>query len=211
MNNSTTKTLSWLIVLAGIWEVISPWVLGFSNLPSAMINAVITGALLIIYGLVAAFTRSSGLAMVLNWLNALVGLWLIVAPFVMGFAALSYAAEISSIIVGAVAVIFGIWAAVAASRRSRVETMESEHMMGSIPVTGTGTVGSMDGDIQRRVMDRLTQDPRVHGSGIDVLVNNGEVTLRGMVKSSEEKRLAENDAEAVSGVRSVRDDLTTSM
>ena len=106
MNNSTTKTLSWLIVLAGIWEVISPWVLGFSNLPSVIINAVITGALLIIYGLVAAFTRSSGLAMVLNWLNALVGLWLIVAPFVMGFAALSYAAEISSIIVGAVAVIF---------------------------------------------------------------------------------------------------------
>jgi hypothetical protein len=42
--------LSWINVLAGIWLIISPWVLGFRSITAATWSAVITG---IIVGLVA--------------------------------------------------------------------------------------------------------------------------------------------------------------
>jgi len=205
MNNTgTNKSLNWIIALMGVWELISPWVLGYSALTSAMLAAVIVGALLIIFGMWAALSRSA--ARVLDWLNALLGLWLIIAPFVLAFTALTPAGEISSIIVGVVVLILGVWAAVAAGRGIRTPEMAAGTMAGTVPVTGSGS-SSMDDQIQNRVMDRWMQDPKVDVSGINVSVNNGTVMLKGSVHSTEERRLAENDAESVAGVQGVDDNL----
>lgn len=64
-----------------------------------------------------------------------------------------------------------------------------------------------DERIKEDVNDRLTDDWAVDASGIEVDVENCEVTLTGEVSSREEKRRAEDVAEAVSGVRHVQNNL----
>lgn len=60
-----------------------------------------------------------------------------------------------------------------------------------------------DDRIREEVSDRLTDDYGVDASNITVQVKDGEVTLTGSVTTREQKRRAENLAEATSGVREV--------
>jgi osmotically-inducible protein OsmY len=64
-----------------------------------------------------------------------------------------------------------------------------------------------DDRIRDDVNDRLTDDPHVDASEIDVSVQNREVTLTGTVNSRFEKRHAEDIAESVSGVAHVQNNL----
>lgn len=60
-----------------------------------------------------------------------------------------------------------------------------------------------DDRICEDVCDRLTEDPSVDASDVEVHVADGEVTLAGSVESRWEKRRAEDDAMSTSGVRDV--------
>jgi hypothetical protein len=60
-----------------------------------------------------------------------------------------------------------------------------------------------DSRIQEDINDRLTDDPLVDASEVDVAVQNGEVTLKGTVDDRLAKRRAEDIAESVSGVTNV--------
>ncbi|WP_051440915.1 osmotically-inducible protein OsmY (plasmid) [Ensifer sp. WSM1721] len=64
-----------------------------------------------------------------------------------------------------------------------------------------------DQRIREDVSDRLTDDPHVDASDIEVTVENGEVTLSGTVMSRPVKHRAEDIAESVSGVRDVQNNL----
>jgi osmotically-inducible protein OsmY len=64
-----------------------------------------------------------------------------------------------------------------------------------------------DDRIRDDVNDRLTDDPFVDASEIDVSVQNGEVTLGGTVDNRQTKRRAEDVAENVSGVKHVQNNL----
>ena len=64
-----------------------------------------------------------------------------------------------------------------------------------------------DARIMEDVNDRLTEDPHIDASEIEVSVANREVTLSGTVNSRFEKRHAEDLAEAVSGVSHVQNNL----
>ncbi|HEX2115671.1 MAG TPA: BON domain-containing protein [Alphaproteobacteria bacterium] len=64
-----------------------------------------------------------------------------------------------------------------------------------------------DERIREDVSDRLTDDPGVDASEIDIQVSNGEVTLSGTVHSRWQKRRAEDIAEDVSGVKHVQNNL----
>ena len=74
---------------------------------------------------------------------------------------------------------------------------------------GKGPVGWQRSDerIREDANDRLTDDPRVDASNITVTVQSGEVTLNGTVPSRNEKRRAEDLAEAISGVKHVQNNL----
>jgi osmotically-inducible protein OsmY len=61
--------------------------------------------------------------------------------------------------------------------------------------------------IRNDVYDRLNDHPNVDSSDIEVRVNQGIVTLEGTVHDRREKRLAEDIAESVSGVRDVQNNL----
>ena len=64
-----------------------------------------------------------------------------------------------------------------------------------------------DQRIQEEVCDRLTSDPYVVASEIQVSVKDGEVTLEGTVFERHMKRLAEDCVETVSGVSQVHNRL----
>jgi len=57
------------------------------------------------------------------------------------------------------------------------------------------------------ICDRLTVDPRIDASDVEVEVKAAEVTLRGSVRSRDEKRYAEDVVEHVMGVRDVNNHL----
>ncbi|MDP2355851.1 MAG: BON domain-containing protein [Beijerinckiaceae bacterium] len=64
-----------------------------------------------------------------------------------------------------------------------------------------------DTRINEDVCDRLTEHPMVDASDIEVAVSEREVTLSGTVSTRDEKRRAEDIAEAVSGVSHVQNNL----
>jgi len=64
-----------------------------------------------------------------------------------------------------------------------------------------------DERIRDDINDRLTDNDWLDASDVDVSVSGGEVTLSGMVESRHAKRLAEDIAEAVSGVTHVQNNL----
>jgi len=74
---------------------------------------------------------------------------------------------------------------------------------------GKGPKGYTRSDerIREDVNDRLTDDPWLDASDIDVAVAIGEVTLTGEVLSRQDKRRAEDCAEMVSGVTHVQNNL----
>jgi osmotically-inducible protein OsmY len=71
--------------------------------------------------------------------------------------------------------------------------------------SGRGPRGFKRGDerIEEDVNEQLTRHSRIDASDIEVSVQNGEVTLRGHVDHRESKRLAEDIAESVFGVKEV--------
>lgn len=75
---STVITASSLNVLAGIWLIIAPFVLGYSN-GNPYWNDILFGAIVVVLGLVRASGayRESGL----SYLNALVGVWVFASAF----------------------------------------------------------------------------------------------------------------------------------
>ncbi|HEY4030249.1 MAG TPA: BON domain-containing protein [Caulobacteraceae bacterium] len=64
-----------------------------------------------------------------------------------------------------------------------------------------------DGRIEEDVNDRLTDDPYLDASDVQVAVKDSEVTLTGTVTRREDKRRSEDLAELVSGVTHVQNNL----
>jgi osmotically-inducible protein OsmY len=60
-----------------------------------------------------------------------------------------------------------------------------------------------DGRIEEDINERLTQHGTIDATDVEVSVQNAEVTLRGTVDSRQAKRLAEDIADSVSGVKDV--------
>jgi BON domain len=74
---------------------------------------------------------------------------------------------------------------------------------------GIGPKGYQRSDerLREEVCERLTADPDVDASELEVSVQNGEVTLQGTVPARDMKRAAEDCAEAISGVQQVHNRL----
>lgn len=70
---------------------------------------------------------------------------------------------------------------------------------------GRGPKGYQRSDdrIREDVCDRLTDDPDIDASDIEIAVSRGEVTLSGTVREREDKRRAEDLIERISGVNEV--------
>ncbi len=92
-------------LVAGIWLVIAPWVLGYTSI-TAQWNDVACGVAITLL----ALARLSGASRLIwaSWLNCMIGIWLIVATFTID---LNPTEWINDVIVGAVVALLALWSA----------------------------------------------------------------------------------------------------
>jgi osmotically-inducible protein OsmY len=87
------------------------------------------------------------------------------------------------------------------------EGAESRRRMDEHRGKGPKNYSRSDERIREDVSDRLSDDPLVDASEIEVSVSSQEVTLSGTVHTRQQRRLAEDCAESVSGVKHVQNNL----
>jgi hypothetical protein len=102
---------SWADLAAGLWLVIAPFVLTYStSIPRARANELIIGALVASMGATRVFGnyRSGRLNQLISALNVLPGIWLVAAPFILGYSDMSRP-RWTDIITGIAIIVFSAW------------------------------------------------------------------------------------------------------
>ena len=99
--DNSIRSLAGLNFLFGLWLIISPYILSYDNSQSKW-QQTIAGVIVAILAAVRYFALDQVWA---SWVNAVVGLWMIIAPFATNFqpAAARWNAVIFGILVGIVA------------------------------------------------------------------------------------------------------------
>lgn len=107
----------WVNLALGAWLFVSPWVLGYAGHAAPAWNSWILGIVVVAVA-AAALIR---FAVWEEWLNAICGLWLLVAPWVMGFAGADAAAALwNHVLMGLAIGILALWDALAHGTEDRV-------------------------------------------------------------------------------------------
>lgn len=91
-------------LIAGIWLAVSPWVLAYQAETRPAFNAVVAGALIALIAFYALFEVFAWQ----EWANLLLGVWLIVSPWLLGFSAMQ-TVMLNAVIVGALVAAMAFW------------------------------------------------------------------------------------------------------
>ncbi|MFI7705026.1 SPW repeat protein [Nonomuraea sp. NPDC049480] len=104
--NPAVQLADGLTLLAGLFLALSPWIVGFTNIGSLTMNNLVTGiaVALLSLGFSSAFGRTYGIA----WTAPLLGVWTILAPWLIRGEADTAATITTNVIVGAVIAILGL-------------------------------------------------------------------------------------------------------
>jgi hypothetical protein len=109
--HSRINTTSGLDVVAGIWLVIAPFILNYTGM--SMQNDIIVGVAVAV--LAASRLMGEGYRIAWpSWVNAILGVWLIAAPFVMGYA--NTTATWNDVVLGIIVAILATTSALATPR-----------------------------------------------------------------------------------------------
>jgi SPW repeat len=107
--------LDGLTVLTGLYLAISPWVVGFSSMTNLTINDLVIGAALAL--LAVGYASAPGRTFGVSWIAPVLGVWTIIAPWVVNGGSATTKTIWSNVVAGAVAVILGLGAISVAARR----------------------------------------------------------------------------------------------
>jgi hypothetical protein len=122
MANQTTnrRWQDWVTLVLGIWLFISPWALGFyAGMTAASWNFFIVGVAFVVFAVAALNLRT----LWEEWVNLVLGIWMIVSPWVLRFNGTSVARD-DAIIVGLIAAAISIWAIAERQLPSRETDMD---------------------------------------------------------------------------------------
>lgn len=95
----------WLKVAVGLLVIASPWILGASASNAILWNSLIVGGLLALAGLWALYQPMEALP---EWASVVLGIWLVISPWILGFSATTSAVWYD-VIAGAVVAIVAVW------------------------------------------------------------------------------------------------------
>lgn len=104
MNRFSTFWQDTVRFLLGAAMLISPWVLGFAAERTPSWNAFIVGAVIALMAIAALFAFQ----MWEEWVSALLGAWLIISPWMLGFTAHTTAAY-THVLIGIATVVLALW------------------------------------------------------------------------------------------------------
>jgi len=100
----------WVNLILGIWLFIAPWFwTGTARaIQSARTDSLVLGVIVI---LMALWALASPNVQLPEWINTIAGIWLFIAPWVLGFAAVAHGAAWTSWIIGIIVFLCSIAAA----------------------------------------------------------------------------------------------------
>ena len=84
MKRTKTSSGGWLIILLGLWILVSPFVLGYDGETAGMLSDVISGAALVLIGIVSEWVNGNLIAM-----SVPVAAWVFISAFVLNLWGLS--------------------------------------------------------------------------------------------------------------------------
>ena len=124
--HSARRQVQWtsgINLIVGIWLIFAPFVLGYAALQVAQWNDIILGILI---ALLAATRVSKPLRQPgISWTIVVLGFWLVIAPFVLGYGAADLAvastAQANDVTVGLIVIVLGSWSALASRAAVRHE------------------------------------------------------------------------------------------
>ncbi len=90
-------------IILGLWLIVSSWIVGYAS-PGMLWNNIVFGAAVVILSWIRLSVGSH--PTIPSWLNALIGVWLVIAPFV--YAGVSLAQKWNSVVAGVLAFIFAL-------------------------------------------------------------------------------------------------------
>ncbi|ADI05287.1 hypothetical protein SBI_02166 [Streptomyces bingchenggensis BCW-1] len=95
-------------LITGLYLAASPWIVGFNGMLTLAVTNLITGVAyaVLMGGFGHAYERTHGMA----WAAALLGVWAIIAPWVVSGSVATMRTIISNVIVGAVALVLALFA-----------------------------------------------------------------------------------------------------
>jgi hydrogenase-4 membrane subunit HyfE len=110
----TAQGMEALTVLAGVFLLASPWIVGFSQFNSLTVNNFVTGIALAVIGLAlaVAFERAYGLSMAV----CAIGAWTVVSPWLVAGNVDTARTILTNVITGAIVFLLGL-ALLAVGRR----------------------------------------------------------------------------------------------
>ncbi len=97
-----------IIVLVGLWLIVSPFLLGYAGNAVALWDSIIIGIVIGAIALVRAY--STGASFWLSWFSFVLGLWLIIAPYVLSYSGLNFE-HWNTTLVGIVVASLSAWSA----------------------------------------------------------------------------------------------------
>ena len=116
--------LSGTNIVLGVWLFIAPFAVGYTVLEPAVWNDMVIGATIFILALIRTMAplQYEGI----SWTNAVLGGWLIIAPFILGYSAFDSAGQDvnttgaiwNDIVIGVIVLALAAWSAQASKKRT---------------------------------------------------------------------------------------------
>ncbi|GAA4200509.1 hypothetical protein GCM10022252_53820 [Streptosporangium oxazolinicum] len=112
-SSSIAQVIDGLGLLAGLYLAISPWVVGFNNLPRLSVSNIVTGIAVaaMAIALASAYGRTYGI----SWVVPVIGIWTIVSPWITGSA--TRGSIWNNVVTGIVILLLGLGAVAVGSKR----------------------------------------------------------------------------------------------
>ncbi|MER3537504.1 MAG: hypothetical protein C4298_05385 [Thermus sp.] len=101
----TAHWQDWANLVLGLWLLLSPWLLGYTSLTNALWNSVIVGILVALMALM----HLRGGPLWEEWVNLVLGIWLILSPWILGFSGMA-SPTWNAVIVGVLVGLFALLA-----------------------------------------------------------------------------------------------------
>ncbi len=113
----------WVNLIAGAWLFFTPWIFGYTDTSAAAWNAWLLGVAVMVISL---WTLSAPESRPAEWLNAIAGAWVFLAPWILAFTGVAAAAW-NAWIVGVVVIVLALWALSTISSESRISHGTPQH------------------------------------------------------------------------------------
>jgi len=113
----TQRWQDWVMLVFGVWLFITPfWMAGYASTVSiAAWNAYVLGVLVGLFAIVALASPRPWE----EWVELVLGIWLLISPFVLAFSTAEPGATLNAVILGVLIIIDSLWALGAAARSAR--------------------------------------------------------------------------------------------